>query len=198
MTSSTTDAKRRHVKFYFAYNSPYAFLANTRIVREVSPFDVSLEYKPIYAPRGGDGPDMTSPRMRYLVEDVARFAEAYGLDLMPGPFADTERACRGFFCAQAAGDGVGYHDAIFRARWIEGKDLAEDAVLVGAAETAGLDGEAFLDSLDDPRWGTALAASNADAEADAVFGVPFFVYDSKRFWGNDRIEWLVRELQKRG
>ena len=79
-----------HVKFYFTYNSPYAFLANTRIEKELAALDTTIEYKPVYQPRtGGGGPDMSSPRMTYLLEDIARFTEAYGLELNMGPFADT-------------------------------------------------------------------------------------------------------------
>ena len=89
-----------HVKFYFTYNSPYAFLANTRIEKELAALDTTIEYKPVYQPRtGGGGPDMSSPRMTYLLEDIARFTEAYGLELNMGPFADTGKACRGFLFA---------------------------------------------------------------------------------------------------
>jgi len=185
------------VAFYFAYNSPYAFLANTRIAREVAPFDVTLIRRPIYSPRTGPDPDLTTPRMSYVLEDVARFAEAYGLELAPGPFADSRRACVGFFAADTAGSGVGYHDALFRARWLDGADIADDAVIAAAGESAGLDGAALLASLDDARFAEALDASNAAAAADRVFGVPTFVYGTERFWGNDRIEWLVRALQQR-
>lgn len=190
-------APARDVTFYFSYDSPYAFLANTRIAREVGPFDVTLVHRPVHVPRSGPLPDLTTPKMSYIVEDVGRFAEAYGLDLDPGPFSDTRRACLGFFAAEAAGDGIGFHDAVFRARWLEAKDLADDAVLAAAAESAGLDGEALVRSLDDPRFAAALDESVAAALRDRVFGVPTFVYGGKRFWGNDRIEWLVRELQKR-
>ena len=187
----------KKVRYYFAYNSPYAFLANTRLVRELADFNVALEYKPVYSPRTGGPPDFESPRFRYIFEDVARFAEAYGLEMNPGPLPDTQRACLGLLWALENGTGVGYHDAIFRARWLEGKDLGEDATLAAAADAAGLDGEALVAALGDPRWAATLEQHQKDAEADGVFGVPFFVYEGKHFWGNDRIEWLVRELQKR-
>jgi len=189
--------KTKPVRFYFAYNSPYAFLANTRIAREVAPFNVTLDYKPVYSPPAGGPPDFESPRFRYIFEDVARFAEAYGLDLDPGPFADTRRACLGLLIAGEANHGVGYHDAVFRARWLDGKNLADDQTLIDAAEAAGMSGDALLAALDEPRWAQALDQQQADAKADGVFGVPFFVYEDHHFWGNDRIEWLVRELQKR-
>lgn len=188
---------RKQVRFYFAYNSPYGFLANTRLARELAPFDVDLVHKPVWSPRTGGGPDPNSPRIRYIFEDVGRFAEAYGITPKPGPFADSRRACLGLFWAQAHGDGPAYHDAIYRARWLEGGDIGQDATLAGAADAAGLSGPAMLAALDDPQWAHALEQSNADAQADGVFGFPFFVVDGKHFWGNDRIEWLVRELQKR-
>ncbi len=53
-----------HVTFYFAYNSPYAFLANTRIEAALAPYDVALVRKPVYSPRpGGQQPDFSNPRM---------------------------------------------------------------------------------------------------------------------------------------
>src|SRR5262249_33950533 len=70
---------QRTVRFYFAYNSPYAFLANTRLERELAPLHVAVDLRPVYSPRTGGGPDPTSPRIRYILEDARRFATAYGL-----------------------------------------------------------------------------------------------------------------------
>ena len=33
------------------------------------------------------------------------------------------------------------------------------------------------------------------AQEDSIFGVPYFVYRGEPFWGNDRIEWLVRAVR---
>jgi len=96
----------RQVTFYFAYNSPYSFLANTRIEAALAPYNVAIARKPVYTPRpAGQAPDFSSPRMFYVREDVGRFAEAYGLTLDPGPFADSGKACRGFLFAEQAGAG---------------------------------------------------------------------------------------------
>lgn len=187
---------RRKLKFYFAYNSPYAFLGNHRIDEAVKPFDVEIERKPIYSPRsGGGGPDLNAPKFRYLFKDVGRFADAYGLALDPGPFADTGKACRGFFFAREKGCEKAYHDAVYAARWLEAKDIGDDAVLAGIAERCGLDRTAFLAALDDPAYAAALEASNKEGEADEVFGFPTFIVEGEKFWGNDRIEWLVRHLK---
>lgn len=186
---------RPKVRFYFAFNSPYAFLASTRIERELAPHSVELECKPIYSPRTGPPPDFSSPKFQYLFQDVGRFAKAYGLALNPGPFTDTRKACLGFFFAEAQGCGGAYRHAVYAARWLEGKDIGEEAVLGEIAEKCGLDRGAYLAALSDPATQQALDQSNRDGEADGVFGFPFFIFGEQKFWGNDRIEWLVRALE---
>ncbi len=184
------------VTFYFAYNSPYAFLANTRIEAELAPYPVAIAYKPVYRPASG-GRDFSSPRLRYMREDLARFAAAYGLTLDPGPFADTAMACRGFLFADEAGQGKAYHDRVYGARWLEGVDIGKAETLAAIATDCGLDSAAFGAATGEssPLAG-ALARCNAEAEADGVFGFPFFVYRGHKFWGNDRIEWLAREIAR--
>jgi len=184
------------VKFYFAYNSPYAFLANTRIVEALVRTGVTIEYKPVGKPRPGGAPDVKSPRIRYFREDVGRFARAYAIPLNPGPFANSIMACRGFFFAGEHGEGLTYHNRIFAARWLEEGDIGDQAMLTGIATSIGLDGDAFAAALEDGSpQAAALEQSNADAEADGLFGFPFFVYGDHHFWGNDRIEWLVETIE---
>jgi 2-hydroxychromene-2-carboxylate isomerase len=186
----------RTVRFYFAYNSPYAFLANTRLERALGPLGVAVDYRPVYSSRtGGGGPDPTSPRIRYIFEDVRRFAGAYGLRMNLGPFADSRRACLGFLFARAEGRGKAYHDGVYAARFLEAGDIGQPETLAAVAERAGLDRARFLAALDDPRWEAALAASNESAQADGVFGFPFFVFQGQHFWGNDRIEWLAEAIR---
>jgi len=186
------------VRFYFAYNSPYSFLANTRIERMLAPLGATIEYKPVYQPRNAAAADeyMKSPKFRYVFEDVVRFADAYGLRLRPGPFTDTRRACLGFLHADGRGRGKAYHDRVYDARFLEEADIGQDATLARIAEQAGLDRAQFLAALDDPATAAALEKSNRDAEADGAFGFPFFVWSGKHFWGNDRLEWLVRAMEQ--
>jgi 2-hydroxychromene-2-carboxylate isomerase len=124
------------VKFYFAYNSPYAFLANTRVEQELAPLGVNLEYKPVYSPRRGSSPDPNSPKVKYMFADVRRFADAYGLHLNPGPLADSKKACLGFFVAQEHGRGKAYHDGVYTGRWLDGKDIGRDEVLARSQNAA--------------------------------------------------------------
>ena len=33
-----------------------------------------------------------------------------------------------------------------------------------------------------------------EADPDEIFGVPTFVLEGERFWGEDRIDWVVKKL----
>lgn len=186
-----------HVKFYFAYNSPYAFLANTRLAQTLAPLGTAIAYRPVYGPRTGGSPDFSSPKMQYLLEDVARCAEAYDLELNPGPFADSGKACRGFLFAEQAGGGAAYHDGVYQARWLDGKDIGDDQTLGAIADACGFDSAAHRDAIGETSpYAAELEHGNAEAKADGVFGFPFFIYQGQKFWGNDRIEWLVESIRK--
>ena len=183
------------VKFYFAYNSPFAFLANIHIAHDLGPYDVQLVYKPVYSPRsGGGGPDLNAPKVKYMFEDFRRQLRVFGMLPDPGPFADSKKACMGFLFAHDQGAGVSYHNAVFRARWLEEKNIGDEETLAAIAERVGLERRAFLAALRDPQYDQALEQCNADAEADEVFGFPFFIYNGQKFWGNDRTDWLVRAV----
>jgi 2-hydroxychromene-2-carboxylate isomerase len=185
------------IKFYFAYNSPFSFLANMHVAHDLTPHDAQLVYKPVYSPRtGGGSPDLNSPKIKYMFEDFQRQLMASGMRAEPGPFADSKKACMGFLFAQEQGKDTTYHNAVFRARWLEEKDIGDAETLAGIAERAGLDRQTFLAALQDTRYEQALTQSNTDAEADEVFGFPFFIYNGQKFWGNDRVDWLVRALQR--
>src|SRR5260370_27802967 len=180
---------RRIVNFYLAFNSPYSFLADSRIERELAPFNVDLKCKPIYSPRTGGPPDSNAPKFRYVFEDVGRFANAYGLKLNPGPFADTRNACIGFLFAQDKGVGAAYRHAVFAARFLHAGNIGDPEVLVQAAEKCDLRRNDFTAALQNRHYQDALDPINKEAAADGAFGIPFFVIDGKKFWGNDRIEW---------
>jgi 2-hydroxychromene-2-carboxylate isomerase len=186
---------QRTVRFYFAYNSPYAFLANTRLARELAPLGVAIDYK--RSTRRAAGPLPTCRRRacatcsRMSGASPTRTASRS----IPVRSPTRGRACLGFLFAREEGRGLAYHDAVYAARFLEGRDVGDVETLTAIAEQAGLNGSRFVAALDEPRWAAALAQHGQDAAADEVFGFPFFVFRQQRFWGNDRIEWLVRALQ---
>ena len=65
-----------------------------------------------------------------------------------------------------------------------------------AAQAAGLDGDEALAVAHDPKWKDAVMAGFSHTRDDGAFGVPLFIYRGERFWGNDRLDWLLREVAR--
>ena len=93
-----------------------------------------------------------------------------------------------FFLANEAGKGLDYAIAVSDARWGEGKDISDPALL--ADILTGLDLDPAL--VDQVAGGAAVAAGLAATKTkianDGVFGVPFLVSGEEKFWGHDRID----------
>ena len=190
---------QKTVDYYFAYLSPYAFLANSRIEQALEPTGATLRYYPLAHGGSSERPPINPAKLAYIIDqDIPRYAEKYGLRFTRTPIlTESFSASMGFLYAQEEGVGEEYNDLVFRARWSDGKDISQRDVLTVIAEQAGLDSEAFWKAIGEPSYKTKLAQIKQQAADAGVFGVPFFIYETKKFWGNDRIDWLVRDLEKR-
>jgi 2-hydroxychromene-2-carboxylate isomerase len=189
------------IKFYFSFRSPYSWFAFTRIEKELAGLPLELDYIPIFPssqPRSSDRLNPPPGKLRYLRRDVSRFAAVYGLPLKLPREIDTDwtKPHTGFLFAQEKGKGREYGLKVYGARFSEGRDVGDQGLLGEVALACGLDQQEFFQSLDDSRYADRLKKCFAQAQADGVFGVPTFIYREEMFWGNDRIEWLVREVKR--
>ena len=186
----------RIVDFYFTYLSPYAFLANSRIKKVLEPLKVTLRYQPVAHTGPSDGPVFNETRYEHIVEeDVPRFAKLYGLAYIPKPpLTESYTASMGFLYAQDKGLGEEYNKLVFKNRWSQGQDISQLEVLADSAEQVGLDRNEFLTAIKDPQYKDRLLEIRQKAVDSGVFGAPTFIFQGKRFWGNDRIESLIQEI----
>lgn len=192
---------KEKVKFYFSFRSPYSWLAYNRIEKELAGLPVKLQYLPLVPPPQAMSSERLNPppeKIRYIGRDVSRFAKAYGLTAKFPKAIDTDWAKPhgGFLFAQEKGKGREYGLKVYGARFSEGHDVGDPKLLGEIALSCGLDQQEFLQSLNESRYSTQIKECLAEAQTDGIFGVPTFIYKGEMFWGNDRIEWLVREIKK--
>jgi 2-hydroxychromene-2-carboxylate isomerase len=121
---------------------------------------------------------------------------AYGYEVCwPKPFdTDWVRPHAAFLYGLDHGAGNVLGACLFDQRWLHGQDVGVDAVLADAAVAAGLDAGAVVGAADEPLLHERIQAARAGTRRDFVFGVPTFIYRGALFWGNDRIEWLLRAV----
>jgi 2-hydroxychromene-2-carboxylate isomerase len=188
------------VEMYFSFRSPYSWLGFFRFDRAMRGLAVGVDFTPVFPDPKGPEPQVTADqrRLHYLIADVGRITDAYGLSVKwPGKIdTDWVRPHSAAICAGDLGRGREFIGAAFRARFQQGLDLGADETLAHVAKEAGLDPDALLPACEAPEYGEKLRAGFARAEQDRVFGVPFCVFRGQKFWGNDRLEWLIREIHQ--
>ncbi len=185
------------VRMYFAFRSPYSWMATERIVNEGIAVDPIAFVK---APADTPPPNpITSPaKGAYVARDVVRLAKRLGFDFaLPNPFdIDFSRPSNVFQLAKEEGKALPFMLAAYRARFVGGRNIAEDEVLCDVAVDAGLDPDAALVAADsaDLRARSILEIEKT-LETDQPFGVPFFVFQDEPFWGQDRVDLLIEAVR---
>ncbi len=188
-----------NLRFYFSFRSPYAWFALHRIETALAGLPVTVEYVPCFPPKDYQGDPRANPaKSAYIAADVARFAKAYGLRLCWPEARDTDwmRPHSAYLLAQDQGRGRAFALAAYGLRFSEGRDIGTDEALADAARAAELEPAATVRAADDPALHERVMHGMAGGRKDGLFGVPFFVYRRQSFWGNDRIEWLVRAIKQ--
>lgn len=191
------------VDYYFDFMSPYAYLACSQIPRLVSDHARRARFVghsfDMWAARiaaGNTGPSNREipAKGAVLMADVSRWAKHYGLAVKPPKSFDTSRFNRAFLIARRDGKEVEFLVNAFDLLWGQGGDPDDHALLVNAASRAGLNGPEMAREADSEGIIALYEAENRDAQARGIFGAPMFVAEGEMYWGNDRIEWLERQL----
>jgi len=193
---------QKTVAFFFAFPSPFAALASFRIDDLVAEAGAALDPVPVVPPPAeplsGIAAQLQEFKLDYLREDAARWARRLHI-----PWKEPERgrvdaadATAAYLFARTKGAERDFRNAVFRARWCEGKDIADSDVLVECAEECRLSANEFLQSLRSQKYHQEIPAALARCLEERVFGVPMFIVNGKRFWGNDRLDFLAEELKR--
>jgi len=191
----------KHVKYYFAFPSPFAALADSRIDDLIAQAGAELMPIPIVPPPTdpptGIAAQIAEAKLSYLLEDAERWAHKLGLPWhAPAQVSvDSTDAAAGYYFARDKGKERGYRNAVFRARWGEGRNIADREVLADCAVKAGLARSEFLEALSSKRYHDEVPKALILCMQDKIFGVPIFVVDGKRYWGNDRLDVLADALK---
>jgi 2-hydroxychromene-2-carboxylate isomerase len=195
--------KLNEIKFYFAYTSPFSYLAmqptcdledSHRVRVRFIPYGVNI--RKVYGPL--DREDADRRKVRYLYIDARRIAKERGLVIYPPKKIFSARlAFYGGLYAANNQQFRPYSNCVFERFWKQELDVeSRDAISTIVAEV-GLDPVEFLHYADtDAR--ADLDACFVEADRDKIFGVPTFIVDGEPFWGEDRIEWVIRKLDAMG
>ena len=193
------------IDYYLSPISPWAYLAGERLESIAEKHGATVTYRPLdimalFDRTGGTRPESRHPaRLAYRAQELPRWAEHLGMPLrMDVTVTNPAPASYAIIAAQAEAQPGGDVGALVRellaARFVDGRDIAEDAVIREVLAATGFDPALADRGL---FVGAETYGRNLERAVEAgVFGVPFYhVLDSdQRFWGQDRLDFLDRHL----
>jgi len=198
------------IDFWFDFSSPYSYIASERIDALAAKHGRQVRWRPVMlgtAFKASGLPLLVTVPLKgeYSKRDFDRSARFMGVPYaFPPKFpVVTLSAARGFYWLGADG-GAGeatakrFAHAVFRAYWVEGRDIGELPVILDIVDALGQDRDAFTAAVADPAIKARVKQETDDAVAKGMFGAPYFLVDGEPFWGADRLPQIDKWLETGG
>jgi 2-hydroxychromene-2-carboxylate isomerase len=192
--------------FYFDYACPWAYLGSCRVEPYFQDLGVELDFLPVSlkqivepAPDGSARPQLGERKKRNYAGDLRHWGELVGAEFaseMPKERPDSTLLLQAAHVAKAAGRFREFHYPAYRARWAEGRDIAQPEVVGKLLEAAGIDAGEGLAKAQSDQTAEELRRVCDVAIERGVFGVPTMFVGDEMFWGNDRFELVRHYVQK--
>jgi 2-hydroxychromene-2-carboxylate isomerase len=195
------------VDYYFAPQSPWTYLGHQRLQdiarRAGAPIRVlPVDLGKIFPRTGGlPLPQRAPQRQAYRLVELKRFADWLGLPLnlhpayFPVPGDAAARLILAVADRQGSDAAMRLTGAVLKAVWAEQRNINDPATLAQLLAECGLPAGALDEAQADAVQRRYEAATQQAFDA-GVFGAPSYVVDGEIFWGQDRLDFLERRLDR--
>ena len=186
------------IDFYFDFISPYTFLAHKKIIKLNK--RNNFNYKPIllgglHNLGGITAPAFNERKMKNMKNDCEIIAQKNEIDFVWNANfpINSLYLMRGFiFISDDQKDR--FIDICFDYYWEKNKDISKKDVIKMILGECNIDENLFSDGINNQKIKDELKNLTSDAFAKDVFGAPTFVINNKLFWGQDRLNYALEEL----
>jgi 2-hydroxychromene-2-carboxylate isomerase len=189
------------VRFCFDYASPWTYIADCRVEEALSGLPITIQYVPVYL-RGFEmfrsGMPYPPAKLAYIAGDMQRCASFYGIPLNP-PHNFPINGLHLLRATVALGDRPlcdAYRKAAYRATWVDDRNVSDPTVAMDIGVELGLDREEFSAAITAPAVKNTLKENTERAIEGGAFGVPAFFVGAELFWGQDRLDFVRREVER--
>ena len=192
------------VEFFFDLGSPASYLAHTQLPDLCRDAGAELVYRPmllggVFQATGNASPTMIPAKGRYMIRDLARFAERYGVPMRFNPhFPINTLTLMRLLVAVQSHQPERFDDALqalFRAIWVDGVNMGDPAKVTGVLVAAGFDAAVLQAQIAEPAVKEALKATTEEAVKRGVFGAPTCFVGGEMFFGQDRLDFVREALR---
>ena len=186
-----------HIDFYFDIISPYAYIAYKKILKRKN---ILLNYKPIFLGglhnlAGIEAPAFNKYKMNNMKNDCDLVALKNNIEFKwNSKFPiNSLNLMRGYICVNEDKRDQ-YLNCFFDAYWKDNQDLSNFKNIDNLLNNLKIDSNRFYKSIKEQTIKDKLIKLTTEAFQKKVFGAPTFIVNNKIFWGQDRLEYALEEL----
>ena len=103
---------------------------------------------------------------------------------------------RGVFVAEEDNYKSYYIDSIFNSIWQDGLNMNDENIIQKVLKNLNVNPKTFALRATSSAIKDSLKRKTSEAYEKGIFGAPTFVSNNKIFWGQDRIEFVLKEASK--
>ena len=189
-----------HIDFYFDIISPYSYIAHKKIQKIKEHQKVIFNYKPIllgglHNLAGINAPAFNKFKIKNMQSDCELVSKKNSISFkwnLKFPI-NSLTIMRGYISVND-NQKEDYLNIFFDAYWRDNLDLSSDKEFSKLLESLKIDSKIFFEKITQQSIKDTLKKFTNDAFEKEVFGAPTFIVDNKIFWGQDRLEYALEEL----
>ena len=189
-----------HIDFYFDIISPYSYIAHKKIQKIKEHQKVIFNYKPIllgglHNLAGINAPAFNKFKIKNMQSDCELVSKKNSISFkwnLKFPI-NSLPIMRGYLSVED-GQKEDYLNIFFDAYWRDNLDLSSDKEFSKLLESLKIDSKIFFEKIKQQSIKDTLKKFTNDAFEKEVFGAPSFIVNNKIFWGQDRLEYALEEL----
>jgi len=189
--------------FYFDFISPYSFLAHKEIRKIENKIDIKIRYKPIllgglHNLHGIKAPAFIPAKAKHMIRDCKLIAERNNIKFKFNSYFPIKslNLMRGVLVAEEDNIKNYYIDNIFNTVWQDGLNMNDEIIVHKVLKNLNVNPKTFSLRSTSSLIKDSLRNKTNEAYEKGIFGAPTFVSNNKIFWGQDRIEFALKEASK--
>ena len=186
-----------HIDFYFDIISPYAYIAYKNIIKIKN---IKFNYKPILLGGLHNLVDITAPafnkyKLKNMKNDCELISKKNKINFIwNSKFPiNTLYFMRGYLVIEES-KRKQYLEVFFNAYWQNDIDLTYENNIILLLKTLNIHHDDFFSGISKQEIKDKLKNFTNEAFKKGIFGAPTFVVNNKIFWGQDRLDFALDEL----
>ena len=189
--------------FYFDFVSPYSFLAHKEIRKIENKVRIKIIYKPIllgglHNLHGIKAPAFIPAKAKHMIRDCKLIAEKNNIKFKFNSYFPIKslNLMRGVLVAEEDNIKSYYIDSVFNSIWQDGLNMNDEVIIQKVIKNLNINPKTFSLRSSSSSIKDSLRKKTSEAFGKGIFGAPTFVSNNKIFWGQDRIEFALKESSK--